>query len=345
MPYAGHPPGGRVTRCDEHSPCRGPRRVAHCVSGAAAADGDLRIGSPQAFDTPNPFQAVEAISVEAYATMYYDQLGGIRMKDQSGRLHNALAKGVDVSRGRQDDHVPPAQGHPLVGRQAVHERRRALDVQRGAEEQDEPAARGVPASSRSRRPTRTRSCCTSRRATRSSSRSSRCRSCRRTSGRRSRSPSSTRSTGRSRRSRRRRTSSRSGRRTARRSSTRNPTLRPLPQRRQGARGQAHPDHVLREPRLDLPRRQPGQPGLRLQRPADLGARARRPTKNLQLISAPRGGYWEIAFNSCPPKGSPICSGPGKGVKVKVVQDPAIRKRSPTRSTARSSSRPSTTARA
>ena len=48
-------------------------------------------------------------------------------------------------------------------------------------------------------------------------------------------------------------------------------------------------------------------------------------KNVQLISSPRGGYWEIAFNSCPPTGSPICSGPGKGVKTAVVQDPAIRK--------------------
>ena len=43
------------------------------------------------------------------------------------------------------------------------------------------------------------------------------------------------------------------------------------------------------------------------------------------MAAPRGAYWEIAFNSCPPAGSPICTGPAKGVKVKVVQDPAIRK--------------------
>ena len=48
-------------------------------------------------------------------------------------------------------------------------------------------------------------------------------------------------------------------------------------------------------------------------------------KNVQLVSSPRGGYWEIAFNSCPKTGSPICSGPGKDVKTAVVQDPAIRK--------------------
>jgi peptide/nickel transport system substrate-binding protein len=53
-------------------------------------------------------------------------------------------------------------------------------------------------------------------------------------------------------------------------------------------------------------------------------RAKRNSR-LTLYSSARGGYWEIAFNSCPVGGSPICSGPAKGVKVKVVQDPAIRK--------------------
>ena len=48
-------------------------------------------------------------------------------------------------------------------------------------------------------------------------------------------------------------------------------------------------------------------------------------KNVQLVSSPRGGYWEIAFNSCPKTGSPICSGPGKDVKTAVVQDAALRK--------------------
>ena len=46
---------------------------------------------------------------------------------------------------------------------------------------------------------------------------------------------------------------------------------------------------------------------------------------MQLVSAPRGGYWEIAFNSCPKTGSPICSGPGKDVKTAVVQDLALRR--------------------
>ena len=74
--------------------------LAALLAGAAAADaadGDLRVGSPQAFETPNPFRAVEAISVEAYSTQYYDQLGGIKLSDQSADYSNALAKSVDTS--------------------------------------------------------------------------------------------------------------------------------------------------------------------------------------------------------------------------------------------------------
>ncbi|MEO7124711.1 MAG: ABC transporter substrate-binding protein [Nakamurella sp.] len=37
-----------------------------------------------------------------------------------------------------------------------------------------------------------------------------------------------------------------------------------------------------------------------------------------------GGFQEIAFNSCPPAGAGECTGPGKNVHVKVVQDHAIR---------------------
>ena len=67
------------------------------TGSAQAASGDLRVGSPQAFETPNPFKAVEAISVEAYATMYYDQLGGLKLSDQSADYSSALATGVETS--------------------------------------------------------------------------------------------------------------------------------------------------------------------------------------------------------------------------------------------------------
>ena len=56
---------------------------------------------------------------------------------------------------------------------------------------------------------------------------------------------------------------------------------------------------------------------------ELGDRARR-EPNVKLWASPSPGFNELAFNSCPPQGSPICTGPGPGVNVKVVQDPAIR---------------------
>ena len=40
--------------------------LAFSAPSAQAASGDLQIDSPQAFETPNPFKAVEAISVGAY---------------------------------------------------------------------------------------------------------------------------------------------------------------------------------------------------------------------------------------------------------------------------------------
>ena len=72
---------------------------------------------------------------------YYDQLDRPQAERPGDRLPHRARQGRRRLARRQDDHVPPAHGHPLVGRQAVHERRRALDVQRRAAEQDEPAAR------------------------------------------------------------------------------------------------------------------------------------------------------------------------------------------------------------
>ena len=74
-------------------------------------------------------------------------------------------------------------------------------------------------------------------------------------------------------------------------------------------------HDVPEHRLGLPRRRPGEPRRRLRRARRLGRAREGQNPKLELMSAPRGGYWEIAFNSCPPTGSPICSGPAKGVKV------------------------------
>jgi peptide/nickel transport system substrate-binding protein len=47
-------------------------------------------------------------------------------------------------------------------------------------------------------------------------------------------------------------------------------------------------------------------------------------KSVRQWSGVAAGFDEIAFNSCPPAGAGGCSGPGKDVHVKVVQDHAIR---------------------
>ena len=51
----------------------------------------------------------------------------------------------------------------------------------------------------------------------------------------------------------------------------------------------------------------------------------RKEKNVKFWSSPAPGFDEIAFNMCPPTGSPSCTGPAPGVHVPVVQDVAIRR--------------------
>jgi len=48
-------------------------------------------------------------------------------------------------------------------------------------------------------------------------------------------------------------------------------------------------------------------------------------EDVRFWQAPAPGFTEIAFNSCPPGGKEACTGPGKNVRVEVVQDPAVRK--------------------
>jgi peptide/nickel transport system substrate-binding protein len=55
------------------------------------------------------------------------------------------------------------------------------------------------------------------------------------------------------------------------------------------------------------------------------AQEMRKDPNVKLWSSPAPGFDEIAFNSCPVKGSPTCSGPAPNVNVPVVQDVAIRR--------------------
>ena len=60
---------------------------------------------------------------------------------------------------------------------------------------------------------------------------------------------------------------------------------------------------------------------------DLWVKTEAATPHVKVWSSVAVGFQEIAFNMCPPggKGSGDCTGPGKDVNVKVVQDPAIRK--------------------
>ncbi len=50
----------------------------------------------------------------------------------------------------------------------------------------------------------------------------------------------------------------------------------------------------------------------------------RKEQDVKLWSSPGPGFDELAFNMCPPQGSPGCTGPAPGVHVAVVQDKAIR---------------------
>src|SRR6185437_5371298 len=68
------------------------------TASAGAESGDLRIGSTQDFESPNPLKSVEAINVESQATLMYDQLIGLKASDESPAYGGtALAKGADVS--------------------------------------------------------------------------------------------------------------------------------------------------------------------------------------------------------------------------------------------------------
>ena len=68
------------------------------AASASAASGDLRIGTPQDFESPNPFKSVEAVNVESQATQMYDQLIGLKASDESLDYGGtALASGADVS--------------------------------------------------------------------------------------------------------------------------------------------------------------------------------------------------------------------------------------------------------
>jgi peptide/nickel transport system substrate-binding protein len=294
------------------------------ASTSFAASGDLRIGTNQLFDSPNPFQAVEAIAVDSYALAYYDQLTGLKNSDQSLSFQGALASGADVSADgktitfhlRKGIHW--SDGKLFTSADCVYTFNAVLDNKTN---QLHTTINGVTSVSAPDPYTFVLHLST-------------------------------------------RDSEFLAKLaipilpkhvwdtipTAKLDKVNGPI--PVVTTAPWMLTQWHKNGttiLVRNPRYDTFRNGGKVPAIKrilltdyqnndaiyrdvaqgnldvaFNGPAEWSTRVKSNPK-LQLYSAPRGGYWEIAFNSCPPKGSPICSGPAKGVKVKVVQDPAIRK--------------------
>lgn len=296
------------------------------TAGAQAASGDLRVGSPQAFETPNPFKAVEAISVEAYATMYYDQLGGIKLSDQSADYSRALATGVDTSADGKTitfhlrKGVHWSDGKPFSSADALWTFNAVMNNKTNQLHSTIEAVKSVSApdadtfvlhlSTRDSEflaklaipilPAHIWSKFPVARLDKIDG------------------PIPTVTTAAYRLTKWEKNGTTILTRNDAYDVDRNDGK--LPEvKRLLITYYANQDSIYRDVsqgNLDY-----GYGG-----PASWARQVKRDNnKNVKLISSPRGGYWEIAFNSCPPSGSPICTGPGKGVNTKVVQDPAIRK--------------------
>ena len=306
------------------------------TAGASAADGDLRVGSPQAFETPNPFRAVEAISVDSYATQYYDQLGGIKLSDQSADYRNALAKSVESTPDGKTitfhlrTGVHWSDGKPFTSADAVWTFNAVLKnktnqlhgavgplksvsapdantfvmhlATRDSEFLEKLAIPILPAHVWSKYPVARLD---------------------KVDG-----PIPTVTTAPYQLTKWEKNGTTILTRNEKYDVARNGGKLPAVKRIL-ITYYANPDSIYRDVtqgHLDY-----GYGGQ-----TSWAARAKRDAnKDVHLVSSPRGGYWEIAFNSCPPTGSKICSGPGKGVKTAVVQDPRSARRWRTPSTARS----------
>lgn len=298
--------------------------VLAVTANASAASGDLRIGSAQPFDSPNPFQAVLAIAVDAYSVTYYDQLGGIKDSDQSPDYSTSLASSVDVSKDGKtityhlrkgihwSDGVPftsadaewtfnatlqnkTNQLHTTISAvksvSAPDDYTLVLHLTTADSEFTEKMALPIlPKHIWSKIPIAKLDKVTG--------------------------PIPTVTTAPWMLTTWQKNGTTILTANPRYDTFRNGGRTPDVKRILITTYQ-NPDSVYRDVaqgKLDVAFNGP-----------PLWATRAKQNKALTLVSAPRGGYWEIAFNSCPAKGSPICSGPAKGVKTAVVQDPAIRK--------------------
>jgi peptide/nickel transport system substrate-binding protein len=322
------------------APCQfgynvGVRRVLVVIAVACAsllsattalgASGDLRVGTAQPFDSPNPFQAVLAIAVDAYDLTYYDQLGGQKISDQSPDFSSSLASSADVSKDgltitfhlrkgiHWSDGVPFTSADALwtfnaILRNTTNQLHTTISAvksvsapdantfvlhltTRDSEFIEKLSVPILPAHVWSKIPI----------------------------AKLDKVPGPI------------------------------PTVTTAPwmltswQKNGTTILKANPKYDVfrnggRTPdvkRILLTTYQnsdsvyrdvaQGHLDVAFNGPPDWAPRAKKASSSLTLVSAHRGGYWEIAFNSCPLTGSKICSGPAKGVKTKVVQDPAIRK--------------------
>jgi peptide/nickel transport system substrate-binding protein len=294
------------------------------ASSSFAAAGDLRIGSNQPFDSPNPFVAVLAIAVDSYSLAYYDQLTGLKNSDQSVTYQGALASGADVSSDgktitfhlRKGIHW--SDGVPFTSADCVYTFETVLKNQTN---QLHTTITGVTSVSAPDAYTF---------VLHLSSRDSEflaklalpilpkhvwdkipVAKVDKVTG-----PIPTVTTAPFMLTQWHKNGTTILVQNPRYDAFRDGGKRPAVKRILITAYQ-NTDSVYRDVAQ-------GNLDVAFNGPVNWVAEAKR-NKNLQLYSASRGGYWEIAFNSCPAKGSPICSGPAKGVKVKVVQDPAIRK--------------------
>jgi peptide/nickel transport system substrate-binding protein len=294
------------------------------AASAPAASGDLRIGAAQPFDSPNPFVAVEAIAVDSYSLTYYDQLIGLRDKDQGIDWSGGLATGADVSKDgltitfhlRTGIHW--SDGTLFTSADALWTFNAVLKNQtnqlhttisavksvsapdpstfvlhlstRDSEFLEKLAVPILPAHVWSKYPIARIDKITG--------------------------PIPTVTTAPWMLTQWHKNGTTILSANPKYDVARNGGKTPAVKRILITTYQ-NPDGVYRDVAQ-------GNLDVAFNGPVTWAPRARK-NPGLTLISAPRGGYWEIAFNSCPATGSTICSGPANGVKVKVVQDPAIRK--------------------
>jgi peptide/nickel transport system substrate-binding protein len=296
------------------------------TASAGAASGDLRVGSPQDFETPNPFKAVEAINVDSYASLYYDQLLGVKPSDQSVDYSLALAKGADVSADGKTitfhlrSGIHWSDGKPFSSADAVWTFNAVLNNKTNQLHSTIEAVKSVSAPDKNTFVLHL--------GTRDSEflaklaipilpahvwSKYKTSQLDKTDG-----PIPTVTTAPYALTKWEKLGTTILTRNDKYDAFRNGGKLP-DVKRILITYYANPDSLYRDVnqgRLDY-----GYDG------PTRWARSAKADNNpkVHLISSPRGGYWEIAFNSCPATGSPICSGPGKSVKTKVVQDPSIRK--------------------